>query len=485
MDTIEFGTDGWRDVIGDRFTCANVARVAQAYANHLLDMGTPSVMIGYDTRFNAECFARVVAEVMAASGVEARLSTDYLPTPALSFAVKHYGAGGGVMLTASHNPPEYLGFKLKGPYGGTATHATYEQVSARLPYTSKEAVQVYDPRRHGYARFDVREAYYEALASLVDLGLLRAFRGSLVYDAMGGAGASWLRGFVDYAGLNLELHELRAEPSSSFYGVHPEPIPKNLALTTDVMRGSTAVFAAATDGDADRLGLVLPGGDYFNSHQIFAVLLDHLSRKGLAGRVVKTFTVSRIIERLAAARGLLVVETPVGFKYIVNAMLEGDVLIGGEESGGIGENFHLPERDGLANTLLMLEAVLSSGRSVAELFSTLEQDAAWRHAYDRLDLNLDSSHLKNEVLARLKTPPSFFARRRVTSVERLDGTKLNLSGDAWLLFRASGTEPLLRIYCEAPRPETVQQLLAEAQTFVKDCGRSRLGHSAALSGLRL
>lgn len=468
MDTLVFGTDGWRDIIGERFTYANVARAAQAYADYLNDQGTPSALVGYDTRFSGSRFARRVAEVLAANGVTVQLSADYLPTPALSFAVKHLGVGGGVMLTASHNPPPYNGFKLKGPYGGGATDRNYKAVSARTAEIGPEDVRAFDPKTHEVETFDIREAYYEALAKLVDIDLLRTFTGSLVHDAMGGAGAGWLTGFVEYAGLPLTLEPLRGEANPMFYGVNPEPIGPNLALTMDVMRSSEAIFATATDGDGDRLGLVLPGGAFFNSHQIYAVLLSVLFEKGLRGQVVKTFTTSRLVERLAERRGLEVLETPVGFKYIVDAMLAGDVLIGGEESGGIGVLGHIPERDGLANSLLMLEAVIRSGKSVAEIFAGLEAEAEWRHAYDRIDLHLSGNALKDAVLNALKNPPATFAGRIVESVETLDGVKFNLSNKAWLLFRASGTEPVLRIYSEAQSEDEVREILGAARRFVDE-----------------
>ncbi len=468
MDILVFGTDGWRDIIGERFTFANVSRVAQAYAAYLHDAGTPSAAVGYDTRFNGALFARRVAEVLAANDIRVLLADEYLPTPALSFAVKHLFLGGGVMLTASHNPPPYSGFKLKGPYGGTATEDIYKDVSARVAETGPDAVKGFDPKKHTLETLEIRTAYYDALAELVDLNLLRTFTGTLVHDAMGGAGAGWLRGFADYAELSLTLQELRVEPTPMFYGVNPEPLPQNLATTMTVMRDSEAVFATVTDGDGDRLGLVLPGGAFFNSHQILAVLLSSLYGKGVRGQVVKTFTTSRIVERLAEKRGLEVLETPVGFKYIVDAMLTGNVLIGGEESGGIGVQGHIPERDGLANTLLLLEAVVRSGKGVAELFAALEQEADWQHAYDRVDLHLSGNALKDAVLSALKHPPERFAGRTVESVETLDGVKFNLSGKAWLLFRASGTEPVLRIYCEAQSEAEVADILEAGQAFVSE-----------------
>jgi phosphomannomutase len=468
MDTLVFGTDGWRDIIGDRFTLANVSRAAQAYADYLHAQGTPSAVVGHDTRFNGALFAWRVAEVLAANDIRVSLSASYVPTPALSFAVKHYGVGGGVMLTASHNPPAYNGFKLKGPYGGGATDAIYRDVSARVAAIHPDEVRVFESEKHAFETFDIRTAYYAALAELVDLELLRTFTGTLVHDAMGGAGCGWLTGFTAYAELPLRVQELRGEPTPLFYGVNPEPLPQHLEPTLELMRTSKAVFATATDGDGDRLGLVLPGGTFFNSHQLLVLLLSVLHDKGGAGCVVKTFTTSRLVERLARRRGLEVAETPVGFKYIVDAMLSGDVLIGGEESGGIGVRGHIPERDGLANTLLVLEAVIRSGKSVSELFAALEAEADWHHAYDRLDLHLSGNALKDAVLASLADPLETFAGRTVETVETLDGVKLNLSGKAWLLFRASGTEPVLRIYCEAQSATEVRGILAAARLFVSE-----------------
>lgn len=465
MDNLVFGTDGWRDLIGDKFTTANLSRVAQAYAEYLLEQGASTVVVGYDTRFNSPLFARRVAEVLAASGLRTLLSSSHIPTPVLSFAVKYYSAGGGVMLTASHNPPPYHGFKLKGPYGGGATQAIYEAVSARIPTLELQQVKVFDRSEHAIEAFDIRGAYYDTLAQLVDLDALRQFQGTIVHDAMGGAAGGWLAGFFEHANLPAKVQEVRSEPNALFYGVNPEPLPQNLAVTTELMKETEAVFATATDGDGDRLGVVLPGGEFFNSHQIFAVLVDLMSRRGSSGKIVKTFTVSRLVERLASVRGLEVLETPVGFKYIVDAMLDGEVLVGGEESGGIGVMGHLPERDGIANSLLLLEALVKRGESVMQIFRQLEDETGWKHAYDRLDLHLNTPIGRGMLIEFLKSV-SHVGEYNVESVETLDGIKLNLSGHAWVLFRPSGTEPLLRVYCEAPTPEEVNIILQNAKSQV-------------------
>lgn len=464
---IAFGTDGWRDVIGFGFHAGNLSRVSRAYAEHLTAEGADLVVIGWDTRFNGALFARFVAEIMSASGLDVLVSESPLPTPALSFAVRHHGAGGGVMLTASHNPPEYQGFKIKGPYGGTATTEIYRSVASRLGTGTTADAPIEVRGRGAIGPLRIRTAYFDALASLVDVNALRGLDGAIVHDAMGGAGAGWLAGFVAHVGLGLRVSTLRDRPDPYFYGVNPEPLPANLAPTMKRMRRSDAHFATATDGDGDRLGIVLPGGEFFNSHQIFAVLLDLMSARGATGEVVKTFTVSRVIERLAASRGLTVRETPVGFKHIVDAFLAGNVLIGGEESGGIGVAGHIPERDGVANSLLLLEAMARRGASLAEIFADIEREVGWRHAYERLDLELAGDGRKEALMADLAHPPASFAGRGVASVELLDGIKLNLEDDAWLLFRASGTEPVLRIYCEAASTTEVRRILGEAERFAR------------------
>jgi len=456
---IKFGTDGWRAIIGDQFTFDNVARVAQAYAEYLLEHQGKKVVVGYDTRFMAHRFAQRAAEVLAANGLEVYLSKSYLPTPVLSFAVKHLQADGGVMITASHNPAEYLGFKIKGSYGGAATPALVAEVEKHLgaaPKTTSATVH----------SLDVRKAYYDFIAQQLDLEALRSYTGVMYHDSLGGAGAGWLAGFVKHAGLPLELRELHAVPDPMFYGVNPEPIPQNLFTVMTVLKAEQdPVFAVVNDGDADQIGAVLAGGIHFNSHQIFAVLLKHLHRKGCTGRVVKTFSTSKVIDKLAHRLGLELLVTPIGFKYITDEMLKGDVLIGGEESGGIGVAGHLPERDGLLNALLLLESVVHTGKSLGEQFAEIETELGFKHSYNRVDLHLPSMAHLEEAMAKVQTPKPI-AGQQVSGTESLDGIKW-LFGDAgWLLFRASGTEPVLRIYCEAQEEKTVKAVLAEAKKLV-------------------
>ena len=460
---IRFGTDGWRALIADQFTTANVARVAQAHAQHLLECGTPSVVIGYDTRFAGRLFAETAAKVMAANGLTVHLTQTFVPTPVLSHAVKHLGAGGGVMLTASHNPAGYNGYKIKGAYGGSATPAIVKEIEAQLE--GLQPIPSFDHRQHRVHDLEPRDAYFASIAGLLDLETLRGFTGTLVHDAMGGAGAGYLEQFVRYAQLPLKVINLRGVPDPMFYGVNPEPVLQNLEPLVSLMRDEDAMTVATiTDGDADRVGAMLSGGVLFNSHQIFCVLLEHLYRKGLRGSVVKTFSTTQMIDALAGRRNLPLLETPIGFKYITDAMLTGDVLIGGEESGGIGVKGHIPERDGILNSLLLLEAVASSDKSLGELFHQLELETNISHAYDRIDQHLERPITTSDLQKRLEGITEL-AGQRVQSVSDKDGIKLTLEGNAWVLFRASGTEPVLRLYCEAPDMVLVKRSLAAAHAL--------------------
>jgi phosphomannomutase len=469
---IKFGTDGWRDIIAQNFTYANVARVASAHAAYLLAQGGTDVVVGHDTRFQGEGFAGVVAETISAAGLNVHLVSGFIPTPVVSFAVKHLGAAGGVMLTASHNPPAYNGYKLKGPYGGSATPAIVAEVEAQLMGYAAVPVQPAGGHQGEVVALNVQAAYYAALDGLLDLSRLREYRGRVFHDAMGGAGAGWIAGYLNHAVLPVEFHPLRGEPTPMFYGVNPEPIPQNLELTMRAMQGETGqTFTIVTDGDADRVGVVTAGGRFFNSHQIFAVLLKHLYDKGLRGRVVKTVSGSGIIDRLCEVLGLELLETPVGFKYITDAFLDGEdnpglaVLMGGEESGGLASRGHVPERDGVFNGLLLLEAVAVSGKSLPELFAEIEVLTGFRHFYRRNDLQLSPGQSREALSAQVRGL-SELAGHRVLSVNSRDGVKLLLSGDAFAMFRFSGTEPVVRVYVEGQSEREQKEILVAATALV-------------------
>ncbi len=460
---IKFGTDGWRDIIAEDFTYDNVRIVARAHAQVVREGGGRLVVVGFDTRFQGSGFARVVADVMAEQGLDVLLAPEFLPTPALSFAVVHHGAAGGVMITASHNPPPYNGYKIKGAYGGSATPSTVAQIERALSHPSR-----YEGARGTVQPLDIREAYYAQLDRQLNLETLRSYRGLVMHDAMGGAACGWLADYVSSRALPLHFEELHGRPDPMFYGVNPEPIPQNLGDLITRLAGETGTaLGVITDGDADRVGAITAGGRFFNSHQIFAVLLRHLYGRGLRGRVVKTVSGSRVIELLAGRLGLDVLETPVGFKYITDAFLEGQaderlaVLMGGEESGGLSSRGHIPERDGLLNSLLMIEAVAASGLSLDDLFAQIEQEVGFRHFYDRNDLHLSAAFDKAALLSAAPTYAEV-AGHAVQGVNTRDGVKLLLDGGASAMFRASGTEPVVRVYVEAQSEDAVQTILAEA-----------------------
>ncbi len=465
---ITFGTDGWRDIIAENFTYANLRLVAQAHAQTLRASGGSAVVVGFDPRFQGHNFARVVAETMACQGLDVWLAGAYLPTPALSFAALHLGAAGGVMITASHNPPVYNGYKLKGPYGGSATPQMVAQVEAALAQP-----EAYTGPAGKIQPLEIRDAYFAQLDRQLDLAALHAYRGTVYHDAMGGAAAGWLSDYVRSRRFGFELREVRGQPDPLFGGVNPEPIASNLGLLMELLGRETGqTFAVVTDGDADRVGAVTAGGQVFNSHQIFAVFIQHLYGRGLRGRVVKTVSGSRIIELLTRKLNLELLETPVGFKYITDAFLEGQldeskaVMIGGEESGGLSSRGHIPERDGLLNSLLLIEAVAMSGQSLDELFAGIEAEVGFRHVYDRADLHLSANFDKARLLSQAAAYREV-AGQVVEGVNTRDGVKLDLAGGASAMFRASGTEPVVRVYVEAQSEAEVRAILAEATRRVR------------------
>jgi phosphomannomutase len=460
MEKIRFGTDGWRGVFAKDFTFENLRRVAAAHSQ-TLEPGN-QVLIGYDSRFMSEEFALAAAQAMQQRGVDASVTSEITPTPALSFAVRQFGMQSGVMITASHNPSNYNGYKIKGNYGGSASPEMVAAVETQLisPLETHHTATPPVPRRH------VREAYYQQLCNILDLPALRSYQGKWFHDAMGGAGAGWLQGFVEYAKLPLDLVCLRSPADPLFYHSDPEPIAKNLMPLQQALKHEQgSVFGVATDGDADRLGAVTAGGEFFNSHQIFVVLLAHLARKGLSGRVVKTVSTSGLVDLLAKQLGMDLLETPIGFKYIIKAFLEGNVLIGGEESGGLAVCGHIPERDGLLNSLLLLESVIYSGLSLTEQFKQIEQELGFCHAYDRLDLHLQQGFEAAKFLQSLQQQTQFLGET-IIETKSLDGVKWCFADSSWLMFRASGTEPLLRIYCEAQSQSAVSQKIEAAQAHV-------------------
>jgi phosphomannomutase len=465
---ISFGTDGWRGVISRDFTFESVRVVVQgamdAFPAPQLARG---VLVGYDRRFLSDRYAAEAAAVVAGNGQPCRLAADYLPTPVVAHAVKSSGAGLGIVVTASHNPAEWNGLKFKEPFGGSAAPETTARIERAIESRAEPPAlaDLAAARTAGrVTTFDPWPAYEAAVWRQVDAEGIRGARATLghplrvVVDPMHGAAAAHLARLLRHAG--ADVVEIRGEWHPGFGGVSPEPVPKNLDALAEAVRGERAFLGLACDGDADRIGAVDSTGRFVSSHQILALLLDDLAgRQGRRGRVVKTVSTTRMVERLAAAYGCPLTETPIGFKYVCAEMLKGDVLIGGEESGGIGLPAHLPERDGLLNGLLLAAIVARAGRPLEAVVGDIERRVG-PHAYDRVDLEIEpearpavKARLERADVARLDGTP-------VVERHARDGYKFLLEDDAWLLVRPSGTEPVLRIYAEAATPERVAALLA-------------------------
>ena len=455
---IHFGTDGWRAVIGDDFTYDALRRVADAAGRVFADDhpgGT--VLIGYDTRFEAGSFAAAAAEVLASHGLTVRLSDAYCPTPALCWSVSRDEAAiGGVMLTASHNPAEYLGFKLRMADGGASPVSFTDRVEAELRDEPPTA-------RGPYETFDLMGPYLADLVGFVDGEAIRASGLKVAVDPLYGAGRHHLADTL--RSLGVEVTELHGDANPGFGGLHPEPIPPHVDEVRALVRDRGLDAAFITDGDADRIGAADATGAFVNPHRIIALVSQHLIQdRGLSGRIVKTLSTSVIVDRIAAVLGAPVTTTPIGFKWIYEEMVKGDVLLGGEESGGIGIPSHVKERDGLLMSLLLVEMMAVRGRGLAELVGDLLA-VTGPMEYGRNDLRLDPA-VKDAFVASwpsLELPE--ITGLPVHDTVRADGIKFLLPDDAWLLMRASGTEPLVRIYAEASSAGVVDDLLAAGRAM--------------------
>lgn len=470
--SIKFGTDGWRAVISDTFTYNNLRLVAQAIADYVRNEssgdGNPEVVVGFDTRFLSDRYATEVARVMAGNGIVAWLTRADTPTPAVSYSVVDKKAAAGVMITASHNPPRYNGVKLKASYGGSASPEQARQVENYLERAEAEArgpnIMDYQQAvdRDLIRHFDPAWAYYEHLGRLVNLDLISGGELRVVHDAMYGAG----RGSIDamLTRTRCHIHEIRSEMNPGFGGIHPEPIAKYLNALAAAIQTYHADVGLATDGDADRIGAMDSLGNFVDPHHIFALALRYLvDKRGWTGTVVKTVSTTMMVDRLAARYNLPLKETPVGFNHIADYMLKGEVLMGGEESGGLSIRGHIPEGDGVLMGLLLLEIVADAGCSLRDLVADIQQ-AAGPACYARTDLRLRSPVSKQEMVARLTSDaPLKIGGTAMRAVDTLDGVKYRLEDDSWLLIRPSGTEPVLRVYAEAPTEQGLKALLKYGQ----------------------
>ncbi len=465
---IRFGTDGWRAVISDTFTFENLRLVAQAIADYVWEISEreePEVVVGFDTRFLSDRYAREVARVMAGNRIVAYLTRADASTPAISYAIVNKGAEAGVMITASHNPPRYNGIKLKANFGGSALPEQARRVEVHLELGQREArgpnLMEYDRaiKEDLIRLFDPAWAYYQHISGLLDLDIISKAELRVVADAMYGSGRGAFRDLLSRT--RCTLYEIRGEMNPGFGGIHPEPMGHYLQALAAAMQAQHADVGLATDGDADRLGAMDAQGEFVDPHHIFALALRYLvERRGMRGSVVKSVSTTRMINRLAEKYQLPLYETPVGFNYIADYMLNDDVLIGGEESGGLSIKGHIPEGDGVLMGMLLLEIMADAQLPLHELVAEIQREVG-PACYERRDISLQRPVPKQEMVARLTgEAPATLAGQAVVEVSTADGVKYILADDAWLLIRPSGTEPVLRVYAEGRSAEEVQALLA-------------------------
>lgn len=467
MADIHFGTDGWRAIIGEDFTPDNLNRVVAAAARIFKeeavaagrDADAPGTLIvGHDCRQDAHAYAELAAQVAAGEGFNVLLTEDYCPTPTLCWSVAHNDdAVGGIMLTSSHNPAEYLGVKLRMADGGASPAEFTDRVEAVLP---PEPTDILGP----FQTADLMTDYLAALRELVDVEAIRGANLRVVCDPLYGAGRHYLAGLLRDMG--VEVVEIHNAEDPTFAGLHPEPIQpwvdEGLAKVGEL--GYDALFI--NDGDADRIAAGDSRGNYVNAHRIITLLTKHMVDRGETGRVVSTVTASAMLDRMCRKLGLELVSTPVGFKWIYGEMEKGGVMIGGEESGGIGLPDHVKERDGLLMALLLTECMAQSGKDLGTIVDEMLADIG------RLEFARRGLSITDEQMARFRaeTVPAYtadeIAGKRVLDVDRRDGVKLLLEGDAWVMMRPSGTEPLVRIYAEAATTDEVNELLDAAETVV-------------------
>ncbi|MEE8638725.1 MAG: phosphoglucomutase/phosphomannomutase family protein [Candidatus Margulisiibacteriota bacterium] len=457
---IKFGTDGWRARIAENFTFRNLRLVAQALADYLIEKKTApkGIAIGYDNRFQSETFARIAAEICSGRGIQTHLFLHSAPAPAISFAVKNLNLAAGIMITASHNPPEWNGFKIKEDFGGSAFPQTTQAVEKKLQTTLHIT-----PSATNIKNFDPDPAYLEKIKSLVDLDLIGNRRLKIIVDPMHGSGAGYFKK------LGLPVIEIRGDRDPLFGGINPEPIPLNLEESISFVKETTLKYSSeltacvVLDGDADRLAAIDGSGRFINPHNVFALLLHHLIvHRKLSGDIVKTFNISNLINKLCNKHNRKLYVTPIGFKHVAEKIIKEDVLLGGEESGGMGIKGFIPERDGILAGLMLFELMAYEKKTLAQILDEIMKEHGYFY-YDRADIRTDKAQ---EIVEKLKkSPPHKFASKIVAKVETLDGLKLNFEDESWILFRASGTEPLLRIYVEARTEEEVKQILGAGESL--------------------
>jgi phosphomannomutase len=470
---IKFGTDGWRAVIADDYTFANVRIAAEAIAAYVHAKEDPrkGLAIGYDTRFGSKRFARACAEVVAATGIPVQLSDRITPTPALSYAVRGRGMAGGIMITSSHNPAQWSGVKYKGWYGGSGKPSMIAEIESMLGQPVARTAQP-----AAIEEVDFLPPYLKAIESFTSLDALAKSGMKFGLDSMYGAGGTIISEI--FTRLGVAHVQIRGSQDPLFPGINPEPIEPHIRALGEAVVANGCQAGLCTDGDADRIGATDEHGEFVDPHKIFCVLLSWVLKRhnDWPGAVTRAFNTTKMLDRICLKHGRELIEHGIGFKYVCDCMLEREIVMGGEESGGIGFQRHLPERDGLLNSLLLAEVMAEEGKTLGQLVADLQEEYG-EHQYGRIDLDLPEE-VKNGAIARakaLKPGDPVFAGMPIYCQEDLDGVKFYLdnpeamskpkAAETWLLLRASGTEPLLRIYTESCSKESVAKLLESARSF--------------------
>ena len=470
---IKFGTDGWRAIIADDFTFANVRIAAEAIAAYIHAKEDPKkgLCIGYDTRFGSKAFARACAEVAAATGIPVLLANAVTPTPALSFGVRERKASGGIMITSSHNPAQWNGVKYKAWYGGSAKPSIIAEIES---YLGKPVPRAAQPAP--IEEVDFLPTYLAAIESFTSLDKLAKSGMKFAIDSMYGAGGTIISDI--FTRLGVDHVQIRANADPLFGGINPEPIEPHIRALGEAAAANNCAAGLCTDGDADRIGATDEHGVFVDPHKIYCVLLSWALKyhNDWPGAVTRAFNTTRMLDRICKKHGRELIEHGIGFKFVCDYMLERDIVMGGEESGGIGFQRHLPERDGLLNALLLANVMAMEGKPLGQLVADLQAEYG-EHQYGRIDLTIPED-VKNGAIARakaLKVGETVFGGMPILRQETLDGVKFYLdnpeaktkpnAAETWLLLRASGTEPLMRVYCESCSKESVAKVLESARSF--------------------
>jgi alpha-D-glucose phosphate-specific phosphoglucomutase len=468
MSSIKFGTDGWRGVIAEDFTFSNARVVARAIARYVVrcEDARKGVIIGYDHRFASDGIASAVADVISATGTSIFLTDKPCPTPAVSLLVRQRGAAGGLMITASHNPYQWNGIKYKASYGSSALPSIVTQIESDLDVVQRESVPPLPPRKNLIHPLEPRAPYLDALEKLVDWQRLRDAKLRFVFDPMHGSATGLLPELFRRNGIVCD--EIRGARDPRFGGVHPEPIEPHIAALRQAVLAGKFDAGLCADGDGDRIGAIDRDGAFINPHQILALLVWHLAgTRNLPGDIAKTFSVTKLIDKLATKFGRKLHETPIGFKYICELMLEQKILIGGEESGGIGTSLYIPERDATVSALLLAELMAWHGKSLGELLAALTAEFGEYH-YGRVDLDLKPGQKEKAMAHFSDVKLTRILDLAVVRREDMDGIKVYLGDTGWVMVRGSGTENLLRVYCETSNSETTQRVLEAVTQIVRE-----------------